>query len=174
MQHTYKFVVTGAFNAGKTTFVNTVSDIATVNTDIRTASLKEQQTKSTTTVALDYGQITIRNTIRINLFGTPGQARFDFMREILAQGIDGLIFVVDASDTHRLTEATQSLAQFRQLTDSPCIIAANKADIATLTTAELRQQLNPPESLLIVPCVATDKSSTQSVVEQMVALVEVG
>ncbi|MEM7030121.1 MAG: ATP/GTP-binding protein [Chloroflexota bacterium] len=174
MRRIYKLVVSGVFNAGKTTFVNTLSDIPTINTDIHTSTPYETGTKASTTVALDYGQITLPNDIRVNLFGTPGQTRFDFMREILAVGADGLIFLVDAADTNKLSEATQVLTQFMQSAQIPYVIVANKADIATLSTEEIRAQLNLSASTLIVPCVATDRESIQSVVEQMVALINVG
>ena len=96
MSKIYKFVITGAFNAGKTTFVNTLSDISTVNTDRAIRDSIESAIKASTTTALDYGQVQMDEALTVHLFGTPGQPRFDFMRHILSKGMDGFVFLVDA------------------------------------------------------------------------------
>jgi len=168
----YKFIITGAFNAGKTTFVNTLSDISTVNTDKAISVPIERDIKATTTTALDYGQVNIKGQAEVHLFGTPGQPRFDFMRDILAEGMDGFVFLVDVSDWPRLDEAGQLLAKFQEIGQYPCIVVANKADLDGISTEDLRIQLNLPANQLIVSCIATDKDAVRAVVEQLVALVE--
>jgi len=72
MTRLYKVVVTGMFNAGKTTFVNTLSDIDIVNTDKVIRRRAEVKVKPATTVALDYGKVRLNKNVNIHLFGTPG------------------------------------------------------------------------------------------------------
>ena len=99
MSKLYKLVVTGPFNAGKTTFVNSLANGGgTVNTDRITSRTVETRIKASTTVALDYGKVTLGRNVDIHLFGTPGQERFDFMRDLLAEGMHGFFFLVDATD----------------------------------------------------------------------------
>ena len=75
---TLKMVVTGPFNAGKTEFIQSVSEIDVVSTE-RKISSEIERIKETTTVAMDFGRITVDNEMVLYLFGTPGQKRFDFM-----------------------------------------------------------------------------------------------
>jgi GTPase SAR1 family protein len=85
---TLKMVVTGPFNAGKTEFIQSVSEIDVVSTE-RKISSEIERIKETTTVAMDFGRITVDNEMVLYLFGTPGQKRFDFMWEILSEGMLG-------------------------------------------------------------------------------------
>jgi len=85
---TVKMVVTGPFNAGKTEFIQTVSEIDVVSTE-RKISSPQERVKETTTVAMDFGRITVDESLVLYLFGTPGQKRFDFMWEILSEGMLG-------------------------------------------------------------------------------------
>ena len=172
MTKLYKLVVTGAFNAGKTTFVKTVSSLPVVSTDKATRLKTEARVKSATTVALDYGQVKINGSLKVHLFGTPGQARFDFMHELLADGMHGFIFLIDASDPGRLTQAGELLAQFKKRGNTPYLLVANKADHKVLSDAEIRKRFNLPAQQPVISCVATDKNSAQTVVERMVALIE--
>src|SRR4030066_328871 len=75
---TVKMVVTGPFNAGKTQFIQSVSEIDVVSTE-RKISSEAERVKETTTVAMDFGRITVDDDLVLYLFGTPGQKRFDFM-----------------------------------------------------------------------------------------------
>jgi len=91
-----KIIFTGPVGAGKTTAIQSMSDIPIISTN-EAASDMTKQRKSNTTVAMDYGQIKIGNKERIHLYGTPGQERFDFMWEILTKGALGLILLLDNS-----------------------------------------------------------------------------
>ncbi len=82
---TVKMVITGPFNSGKTEFVRSISEIDVVSTERKLTSEAERDVKEDTTVAMDFGRITVDNDLVLYLFGTPGQRRFDFMWEILAQ-----------------------------------------------------------------------------------------
>ncbi len=86
-----KIVVTGPFNAGKTQFIRSISEIDVVNTERKITS-KAEMVKSQTTVAMDFGRITVDDDLILYLFGTPGQRRFDLMWEILSEGM--LCFLV--------------------------------------------------------------------------------
>ena len=86
---TVKMVVTGPFNAGKTEFIRSVSEIDVVSTE-RKISSEAERVKETTTVAMDFGRITVDDDLVLYLFGTPGQKRFDFMWEILSEGHAGV------------------------------------------------------------------------------------
>jgi small GTP-binding protein len=172
MAKLYKLVVTGAFNAGKTTFVSTLSNIGVVNTDKATHRRDEAKVKSATTVALDYGQVSINGGLKVHLFGTPGQDRFDFMHELLADGMHGFIFLIDAADQSTLKQAAELLTLFKKRGNVPYLLVANKADRKGLSGEEIRKRLNLPPKQPIVPCIATDKRSVQAVVERLVTMIE--
>jgi small GTP-binding protein len=174
MTKLYKLIVTGAFNAGKTTFVETLSDIDIVNTDKITRRRAETKVKPATTVALDYGRVKINNNAAIHLFGTPGQDRFDFMRNLLADGMDGFIFLVDSTDRSTLHKATELLTLFKKRGNVPYLLVANKADRKGLSRGEIRRALNLSKRQPIVSCVATDKASARAVTERLIAMIEAG
>jgi signal recognition particle receptor subunit beta len=172
MTNLYKLVVTDAFNAGKSTFVRTVSEFNPVDTDKSTRSLSEKKVKAATTVALDYGRMKINHRSAVHLFGTPGQDRFDFMREILAEKMHGFIFLVDSTDRCSLNQAGELLRLFQRQNNVPHLLAANKADQKGLSSEEIRRALNLPVRQPIVRCIATDKESAQAVVERLVSMIE--
>lgn len=93
-QHKVLFV--GPVGAGKTTAISVLSDKEIVNTDVKVSDMTRFR-KSQTTVALDYGVVTLKDDLRVHLYGTPGQQRFDFMWEILQHGLTGLAILVDHS-----------------------------------------------------------------------------
>jgi len=126
MGKAYKIVVTGPFNAGKSEFIRTGSDIPVVSTERRiTDDLGD--VKDTTTVAMDYGQVTIDGHL-LHLYGTPGQERFDFMWDILSQEMNGLLVLVDSSDRPSLTPARRMLRRFRRISRAPTLVVATKQD----------------------------------------------
>ena len=172
MPKPYKVVVTGPFNAGKTTFVNTLCHCDTVTTDKATRRPVEARVKPTTTVALDYGQVKLRRNLTIHLFGTPGQQRFDFMRDLLADGMHGFIFLIDSTDHRSLKPASELLTLFRQRSNVPYLLVANKADQPGLSPAEIRAQVRLAEEQPIITCIATDERSVRAVVERLVGMME--
>ena len=89
----YKIIFSGPVGVGKTTAIGSISDIEPVITDERASDMTKVR-KPGTTVAMDYGLISLDNKERIHLYGTPGQQRFDFMWEILTQGGIGLILLI--------------------------------------------------------------------------------
>jgi small GTP-binding protein len=171
MGKNYKVVITGTFNAGKTTFVDTLSDIDIVNTDKVTSTAAEQGVKAATTTALDYGNVKLAEDTRVHLMGTPGQTRFDFMQDILTKVMDGFVFLVDATDPGRLDEAGRLLWDFREF-NMPYLVAVNKTDLHGLSLDEVRVQLNLPDQQRMVACVATNSQSTRQVIQKLVDLIE--
>src|SRR5579885_2805136 len=109
-----KIVVTGPFSAGKTTLIRTISEITVLSTE-RGITDETARRKAQTTVALDFGRITIDRDLVLYLFGTPGQDRFDFMWEILGEGMLGYVLLVDATRPESLDEAVGILDAFRRM-----------------------------------------------------------
>src|SRR5947209_12038662 len=126
---TVKMVVTGPFNSGKTQFIQSVSEIDVVSTE-RKISSDAERVKENTTVAMDFGRITVDAELVLYLFGTPGQKRFDFMWEILSEGMLGFVVMVDSTRPETFHEAKSILSVFRSYSDTPYVIAANKQDAA--------------------------------------------
>src|SRR5512136_3125493 len=99
-----KMVITGPFTSGKTQFIQAVSEIDVVSTE-RKISSDAEKIKDSTTVAMDFGRITVDDELVLYLFGTPGQKRFDFMWEVLSEGMLGFIVVVDSTKPETFREA---------------------------------------------------------------------
>ena len=121
-----KVVVTGPFAAGKTTLIRTISEITVLSTE-RGITDSTKSRKSETTVAMDFGRITIDRDLVLYLFGTPGQERFDFMWEILGEGMLGYVLLVDAEREDSLAEAIGILGAFRRMARVPYVVALNRA-----------------------------------------------
>ena len=105
---TVKIVVTGPFSAGKTQFIQSISEIDVVATE-RKISRDEERVKAQTTVAMDFGRISVAEDLVLYLFGTPGQRRFDFMWEVLSEGMLGFVVIIDSSRPETFREARKIL-----------------------------------------------------------------
>ncbi len=164
---TVKMVVTGPFNAGKTEFIRSVSEIDVVSTE-RKISSEAERVKETTTVAMDFGRISIDETLVLYLFGTPGQKRFDFMWEILSEGMLGFIVMVDSTRPETFREARSILETFRAYAPTPYIVAANKQDMEDAWEVEdMRYALRLDPKVRLLPCTATSKESVKSVLLEL-------
>lgn len=164
---TVKMVVTGPFNSGKTAFIRTVSEIDVVSTERKITS-EAERVKETTTVAMDFGRITVDDDLVLYLFGTPGQRRFDFMWEILSEGMLGFIVMVDSTRPETFREARSILETFRAYAPTPYVVAANKQDLPDAWSVEdMRVALRLPQQVKILPCVATDKASVKRVLLEL-------
>ena len=97
-----KMVITGPFSSGKTEFIGVISEIDVVSTERKISSAAEEKVKESTTVAMDFGRITVGEDLVLYLFGTPGQRRFDFMWDILSQGMLGFVVMVDSTKPETL------------------------------------------------------------------------
>ncbi|NIN66988.1 MAG: GTP-binding protein [Anaerolineae bacterium] len=159
-----KVVVTGPFGAGKTQFINTISEIDVVTTERRISVPEQRKIKEETTVAMDYGYITIKKDVVLELFGTPGQRRFDFMFDILSRGMWGFVVLVDSTDPSSFHEARDIVKVFDNFARVPRVIAANKQDQrGAVSPDELRKALKLEPSVKILPCKATHRASVRKV-----------
>ncbi len=164
---TVKIVVTGPFSSGKTEFIRSVSEIDVVSTE-RRISAKEEMIKESTTVAMDFGRITVDDELVLYLFGTPGQRRFDFMWEILSEGMLGFIVMVDSARPETFREARSILETFRAYAPTPYVVAANKQDLKDAWELDdMRVALRLDPKVKFLPCVARDKESVKKVLLEL-------
>jgi uncharacterized protein len=164
---TVKMVVTGPFNSGKTEFIQSVSEINVVSTERKITSDAER-VKSTTTVAMDFGRITVDQDLVLYLFGTPGQKRFDFMWEILSEGMLGFIVMVDSTRPETFREARSILETFRAYAPTPYVVAANKQDLPDAWELEdIRLALRLGSNVKLLPCVAKKKEAVKTVLLEL-------
>jgi uncharacterized protein len=168
-----KLLIAGGFGAGKTTMVGSVSEIAPLRTEellthlsVGVDDLTGVERKTTTTVAMDFGRITIDSDLILYLFGTPGQDRFWFMWDELAQGAIGAILL---ADTRRLDSCFPAL-DFFERRDIPFIVGVNCFDGSQLYTVdEVRVALDIDEHTPILLCDVRHRESSK---ELLVALTE--
>jgi uncharacterized protein len=163
--HAVKIVITGPFGAGKTTLIRTISEITVLSTERELSSAGEARPdKAQTTVAMDFGRIGIDSDLVLYLFGTPGQDRFEFMWEVLGEGMLGYVLLLDHSRPESVNEAKTILAAFRKMAPVPFVVAVNRSEGLDLEDeTRVRVELDLEPSIAIVPCDATDKSSVKTV-----------
>lgn len=165
---TVKMVITGPFSSGKTEFIRSISEIDVVTTERGITSEAERAVKDSTTVAMDFGRITVDEDLVLYLFGTPGQRRFDFMWEILAEGMLGFVVMVDSTKPETFREAKSILETFRAYAPTPYVVAANKQDLPDAwKTDDLRIALRIEEGVKLLPCVAVEKESVKNVLLEL-------
>ncbi|GAA2924261.1 ATP/GTP-binding protein [Streptomyces enissocaesilis] len=170
---TLKILVAGGFGVGKTTLVGAVSEIRPLRTEEALTEAGRPvddtagvESKKTTTVAMDFGRITLREDLVLYLFGTPGQDRFWFLWDELAQGALGAVVL---ADTRRLEDCFAGIDYFERR-DIPFAVAVNCFDGATRYPAEtVRTALDLDEGVPLLLCDARDRETVKGV---LIAVVE--
>lgn len=160
-----KVLVTGDVGAGKTQFIRTISEVDIVATD-KAVTDETRAWKDATTVAMDFGRITIDDDLVLYLFGTPGQLRFDFMWEILSYGMLGYVVMVDATRPATCWATRRILDFFEAVGDVPYVVVANKQDLpGALPPGDIGYILALDEATCreVIPCSACDKDDVKRV-----------
>jgi signal recognition particle receptor subunit beta len=160
---TAKMLITGDVGAGKTEFIRTISEIDPVKTEAKVTD-EFAELKPETTVAMDFGRITVDDDLVLHLYGTPGQIRFDFMWDILSAGILGYIVLVDSTRPQTGPATRRVIDFFDAISDVPYVVVANKQDAANAFSADdIRNILSLDDGVPVLPCNAKDKGQVKEV-----------
>ncbi|MGY1439071.1 GTP-binding protein [Streptomyces reniochalinae] len=166
-----KIVIVGGFGVGKTTMVRAVSDIRPLNTEETMTragegvdDLSGVQDKTTTTIAFDFGRISLDDETVLYLFGAPGQERFWFLWDRLFSGTLGAVVLVD---TRRLEESWYAIDRL-EAHGTPFIVASNDFGGSRHTPDQVREALDLPDDVPLVECDARSRASSKDVLLALV------
>ena len=168
---TMRSVVAGTVGAGKTTFVQTLSEIEVVNTD-RPATDETLLLKSETTVALDFGRLILSPNMDLHIYGTPGQSRFDFMWDLLIQNAHTYILLVAAHRPDNFQYSREIITFINQRVQIPMLIGLTHTDCAgAVDSAEIMKMLGyDSKAQDCPPIIKVNPTERASVIEALVIL----
>lgn len=170
-----KLVFTGSVGAGKTTAIATISEIPPVTTEARPSEAAVLQMKTSTTIAMDYGELTLLDGQKLHLYGTPGQRRFDFMCQILTKGALGLIILINNS-------LDDPLAELDYYLDINTTFLHGKKAVIGITHYDIKQSPNLKEindylrqrgtSWPVIRADSRDRDSVVTLIDTLLATLE--
>jgi hypothetical protein len=164
MNSELKLVFAGSMGAGKTTAIRAISEIDPILTDVANSDRTEFD-KAMTTVALDYGELSLAGGEKLRLYGTPGQARFDFMWTIMGEGALGVVVLVDNSRPDPLDDLKRYLGAFRSLAESgAAVVAVGRMETHPSPTLDAYANCLD-EMALLVPVMPADVRRRQDVLD---------
>lgn len=167
-----KIGITGTVGAGKTTFVRAISEIEVVSTE-RVASDEIASIKPTTTVAFDFGRLTLNSGQILHLYGTPGQFRFEFMWDILMPQVHGYVFLVDTSRPQDFRSSRKLLNYMKQKTQNPLIIGLTHTDCdGAWQPEDIALTLGLVNCVTRPPIINVNATNSHSVAQCLILLVE--
>ena len=162
----------GPMGAGKTTAIQSLSEIEVVRTEANNSE-RHIVDKATTTVALDYGEILIGADDKVRLYGIPGQKRFSFMWAILKKRAEGMVLLVNADAPDPLEEMSFFLEEFRELYDrGGVVIGITRSDVKQgPTIADFADALERTNPGLVIPVFTVDPRDKDQMENVLLALV---
>jgi signal recognition particle receptor subunit beta len=167
-----RLVVTGTVDAGKSTFIRSVSEIEVVDTD-RKATDEVARIKQNTTVSMDFGTLQFGEEMALHLYGTPGQVRFDFMWEILIERAHAYILLIAAHRPSEFHHARRIMNFMNQRSHIPMIIGITHSDCdGAWSNEDIALALGYQDSTNRPPIVSVNADEEESVIGALMALVE--
>lgn len=171
--HQYKIVFGGSMGAGKSAAIQSLSDIPVLTTEALNTDLNAHQ-KELTTVGIDYGEITLDDGIKIGLYGTPGQDRFNFMWSVICKGAIGTIILIDHSCENPLKDLEFYVSSFQEYTNNIAIGITHIDTKSERSTTMYREWLNQKQlSYPLFHIDAREDKDVRLLVETLIATIEV-
>ena len=171
--HQYKIVFGGSIGAGKSTAIQTISEIDVITTEAKNADTTTHQ-KSHTTVGIDYGETTLDDGVKLGLYGTPGQQRFDFMWPMVGEGAIGAVILIDHSATHPIQDLQYYYDAFKAFS-THIVIGITHVDVVKDRDNRIYQQWMAKQDKLhpLFFIDAREKKDVLLMLETLIAKIEV-